>query len=320
MVELPLAHYRFHFRAEEGVNLPAFAGSAWRGAFGNALKRTLCVTRLTHCSSCPLLNSCAFPYLFEGRRPADVEVLTGFERVSVPFALRPPTLGQRSVAPGDEVEIDVAVFGRANDRLIYIVHALAAAGERGIGPGRGRLSLQRAARLRLPDNVEAEPIFSEGCFHQPFPPETPELRSTTFDSVTIHLHTPLRLKTDGKLITPEGFTASHFIDAAIRRISALAAFHAQQAIQTDYVALKSLAAQIKLRDPSLRWLDWKRYSGRQRQRMSIGGLIGHFRLECPDEAAALLPWIELAQWTGVGKSASMGLGRFSMFPGAAGDP
>src|SRR5690625_5299147 len=90
MVELPLAHYRFYFRAEEGVKLPAFSGSAWRGAFGNALKRTLCATRLSHCTSCPLLNSCSFPYLFEGRRPLDAEVLTTFERISVPFALRPP--------------------------------------------------------------------------------------------------------------------------------------------------------------------------------------------------------------------------------------
>ncbi|HLS69014.1 MAG TPA: hypothetical protein VK035_06690, partial [Kiloniellales bacterium] len=94
MVELPLAHYRFYFRAEEGVKLPAFSGSAWRGAFGNALKRTLCATRLSHCTSCPLLNSCSFPYLFEGRRPLDAEVLTTFERISVPFALRPPILKQ----------------------------------------------------------------------------------------------------------------------------------------------------------------------------------------------------------------------------------
>lgn len=48
-VQLPVGKYRFVFAADPAARLPAFAGSAWRGAFGHALKRAVCVTRLHHC-------------------------------------------------------------------------------------------------------------------------------------------------------------------------------------------------------------------------------------------------------------------------------
>ncbi|RUQ38660.1 MAG: hypothetical protein EKK69_11965 [Candidatus Competibacteraceae bacterium] len=36
---LPLIRFRLTFRAHEALHLPAYTGSAWRGAFGYALKR-----------------------------------------------------------------------------------------------------------------------------------------------------------------------------------------------------------------------------------------------------------------------------------------
>ena len=43
--QLPLARYRFKFRAIDTVRLPSYAGSAWRGVFGRSLKKIVCVTR-----------------------------------------------------------------------------------------------------------------------------------------------------------------------------------------------------------------------------------------------------------------------------------
>jgi len=315
MLELPLAHYRFHFRALEAVRLPDFAGSAWRGAFGNSLRRLLCATRLSHCDSCPLVGTCAFPYLFEGRRPPHATVLSGFERVCVPYALRPGNRGRIELAEGAAAVLDMALFGRANDRLVYIVHALQAAALQGIGPGRGRLELKRAHRLAGLGETEGEAVFAQGTFQQPGPASPPKLRFGEAAALAIRLESPLRLKSAGKLVTPEALTAPHFIEACIRRISALAAFHAPAPIEADYARLKTLAALVSLGRGDLRWLDWKRFSRRQGQRMAIGGIIGDFVLELPEEARELLPWIELAQWAGVGKSASMGLGQFRILSG-----
>ena len=62
---LPVACYRLHFIAQEAVRLPAYAGSAWRGVFGRALRRLVCVTREPACPACLLYRSCIYPYLFE---------------------------------------------------------------------------------------------------------------------------------------------------------------------------------------------------------------------------------------------------------------
>jgi len=314
MIALPLAHYRFQFRAEEQVTLPEFAGSTWRGAFGTALRRTLCATRLKQCDACPLLNSCAFPYLFEGRRPQEVKALTSFERVAVPYALRPAAGRRQHLARGDGASLDLALFGRANDKLIYVVHALAAAAEKGVGPGRGRLSLQRAVRLLSLAGEEGGTIYSNGRFQQPVPPESPSCKFAGRDALDIALQTPLRLKVSGRLVTPEGLTASHFIDAAVRRVSALATFHAGGPIDADFPLLKRLAAEVSLREARLVWSDWKRYSSRQAQRMAMGGMTGRFKLHFPEEARGLIPWLELGQWAGIGKAATMGLGQFVIDP------
>ena len=58
--KLPIGHYQLRFRAQDPVRLPPFAGSAWRGAFGQALKRLICVTREPECAACLLYRSQTF--------------------------------------------------------------------------------------------------------------------------------------------------------------------------------------------------------------------------------------------------------------------
>ncbi len=62
---LPIARYRFTFRAQTPIQFPAYAGSTWRGAFGHALRRTVCITREPDCSQCLLWRSCVYSQVFE---------------------------------------------------------------------------------------------------------------------------------------------------------------------------------------------------------------------------------------------------------------
>ncbi len=40
-ITIPFNQYRFYFETEQPIRLPAFPGSAWRGAFGHALKKAM---------------------------------------------------------------------------------------------------------------------------------------------------------------------------------------------------------------------------------------------------------------------------------------
>ena len=55
---LALSRYELRLRAEEVCSLPAVLGSTLRGAFGHALKKTVCVMPHRDCERCifPLTN------------------------------------------------------------------------------------------------------------------------------------------------------------------------------------------------------------------------------------------------------------------------
>lgn len=70
---LPFSVFRFNFSTDQPIKLPQYPGSAWRGAFGHALKKTVCIVRNTPCGDCLLKSSCAYSYLFETPPPANTE-------------------------------------------------------------------------------------------------------------------------------------------------------------------------------------------------------------------------------------------------------
>ena len=137
--------------------------------------------------------------------------------------------------------------------------------------------------------------------------------------MTVNGHEPFRFMTltewkpfkiDGDLVTPDRLEASHVIGAVIRRVSALAAFYADAAVDANYVRLKALAAASRIRERKVDWRDWQRYSARQGARMKMGGIVGRCTIDLGDGAAELFPWLSIGQWVGAGKSASMGLGQY----------
>ena len=106
MLLLPLSVYRLEFVALDAVRLPVYAGSAWRGAFGHALKRLVCVTREPACPPCLLYRSCVYPYLFETPPDPAAGKLRKYPAAPHPYLLRP---GPGGVHPaGATVHVDAS--------------------------------------------------------------------------------------------------------------------------------------------------------------------------------------------------------------------
>ena len=154
---LPLARYRMRFREripQGACSLASprvgYLGSAWRGAFGHALRKAVCVTRLPACDPCVLLRSCPYPFLFESRTPPGAEKLTRYPYTPGPCVLEP---ADRRFDTGDgTLNLGVTLFGSANDHLPYVVHALDQAGRHGLTTRRVVLEmLDVQAELRKHD-------------------------------------------------------------------------------------------------------------------------------------------------------------------------
>jgi len=88
-----------------------------------------------------------------------------------------------------------------------------------------------------------------------------------------------------------------------------AEFHSDAAPVEDFAAFSAACVDIE-EEKNLTWLDWTRYSSRQQQKMSLGGVVGTWRL-----AGRLAPFarlLQLGEWLHVGKEATFGLGRYTL--------
>ncbi len=312
MIDLPLCRYRFRFRAEEPGVLPAFSGSAWRGVFGRQLKRIVCVTKLAECEPCALVETCIFPSLFEGRHPTGVKALENLDRIPVGYVMEPEFGSTRTFGIGDEIFIHLTLIGHSNRRLTYVARAMADAGAGGVGPARSVLSLVGIERHLDLGAGRVEQVLTKDNECAVTEPTSPRPTSDLPTKFAVQLLSPLRIRIDGDLVTPDRFQPAHLIASAIRRISALSLFYGQGPISADYARMNESAARVLLVSSDLDWADPTRFSGRQKQKMKVGGIVGQFNVKVPPEAENLLPWLWLGQWVGAGKNTSMGLGQYRM--------
>jgi hypothetical protein len=307
----PVARYRLHLTAQTPVRLPAYAGSAWRGALGHALKRTVCVTGARHCPDCLLYRSCVYPYVFETPPPERAEKLRKYPAAPHPFVVEPwPDC--RELAPGAAFGVDLVLIGRGQAQLAYFIEALRRAGQGGIGKGAaqgdGRYAL---ARVEQETAAGWQTIYTAGGRLEALPAQMPTIPPPPTGPVRVGLATPLRLKVAEDLVTPERLRFRDFFSALLRRLSLLAYFHTDAPLDADFRSLVQAAEAVPIADADLRWHDWTRYSARQDALLQMGGLIGAFTLP----GAALGPFwpcLWFGQWTHVGKGAVMGLGRYRL--------
>ena len=110
--------------------------------------------------------------------------------------------------------------------------------------------------------------------------------------------------------SPLALWQSEHVADLLRRITLLAEFHADRAGLVPDVHALVRHADTLAHQPALRWQDWSRYSSRQQQEMTLGGVVGAWTLE--GDLAPLLPWLWLGQWLHVGKNATMGMGGYHL--------
>lgn len=304
---IPIKTYRFFFTTESVVRLPAFPGSAWRGAFGHALKKTVCIVRNTPCNQCMLKNACAYSYIFETPPPANAEKMRKYTAAPHPFVLQFPVTASVSDAI---YTLDVILFGHGQRYFPYIVHALQTAGQDGIGGHRQSYNLQKIDDINR--QGLGETIYQNGELKPQQSAESPLIPAMPC-RIEITFHTPLRIKQDSKNVTAREFNFGAFFGNLLRRISMITYFHTDTPLETDFAALTAKARSVQFASQELKWYDWTRYSSRQQTEMNMGGLIGSVHLDMRG-LEAFWPHLWLGQWTHAGKGTSMGMGAYTIQP------
>lgn len=305
----PVARYRLEWLVDTPLSLPEYAGSTLRGAWGHALRRTVCMTRKKECIPCPLYRSCPFPAIFAPPPPPDGHTLQDFNQIPVPFVIEPPHWGKIELQTGAILNFHIVLIGHAITQLPLVIHAWQRALRHGIGNGDGTASLQRVC---LTDNEEeSQDVYDIATGHIK-PHATGILLGEPFtntDGVTLNVKTPLRLQHNGIPIRPKDIHARDLLVHLMRRIALISEFHAGQKLEWNFHDLAIIASHVES-EKSLIWRDWKRYSSRQKQEMKLGGVVGEWILR--GELQAFLPMLRLGQWLHVGKNTSFGLGQYQI--------
>lgn len=299
----PLARYKFVFKVERPIELPDYAGSAFRGAFGRALRKTACMTRMTDCSACPLRSTCAYTSVFETPAPAE-HTLQSFSKVPNPYVIEAPLGGRKHLDVGDRLEFSVVLFGDALQKLALIVYAMQRAFSYEVC--RGKAALQCVC---LEAEGRSELIYEPGA--ESIKPHAQRLTLTAplgEADKTLRFVTPLRLQNNGKIYGAKDIEPLPFLTALVRRIGLLAEFHGDKP-NLDYHALREAAFAVES-SHALSWQNWKRYSSRQQKSMYLGGLVGTWTLSRVPEALQI--FLELGSYLHVGKNATFGLGCYEI--------
>ena len=298
---LPIARLHLTVRAEGPLQLPPYAGSMLRGAFGHAL---LALAPLPHPDGrhCALQATCPYCQLF-ATPPLPAHSLQKFSHMPQPYVIEPPTGGAAMLHAGQTFRFSLVLIGKALGLLTTVLQAWQRALRTGLGAERTPCTLLEVrdenGLQRLTDKREQ---LSNLNFTLPPAPALGE-------QAALHLHTPLRLQVQGKPVRASHLTARDLLVALARRTQLLRDVHlGAGAPQFDFATLGAQAAAITLQPQGLRWFDWGRYSQRQQQEMQLGGLLGSLHLQ-----GDLAPFAELlhqGQWLHVGKNATFGLGGY----------
>jgi hypothetical protein len=316
---LPVTYGQFTvtMAPEAPLDVPPYAGGMFRGAFGIALQRVVCVTRTHDCPPCLLKDRCIFPYVFDTAPPAATTVMRKYTSAPHPFVLEPPR-GGTTVTQGEPIRVGLTLFGRALQYVPHFVFAFERLGMTGLGRNRIRCRLSQVEStldgvtwalysaedraLRGSEPFHASMVLSLGA---PSPAEA----SASTERVTLEFVTPARMVYQERLArTPEFHIV---VRNLLRRVAHLSYFHCGG--DPSVVAFREWiagAAKVRLVSRDLRWYDWERFSGRQRTRMTLGGLVGRATFE--GSLGRFLPLLRLGEITHVGKGTSFGLGQYRL--------
>ncbi len=301
--------YRLVLRAEDEITLPEYKGSTFRGAFGLTFRKAACILKREECSECPVRETCVYSYIFETPVPEGSSKMRKYPYAPHPFVIEPPEGSRQLYLPGDTFSFGLVLIGRATNYFAYFIYTFRLMGERGIGRGRGRFTLEEIYSLS-PDRSEKLIYDSES---NAFSSELSVMKASDLllpdavdNSVNISFLTPTRIKSKGELSAD--LTFDLLVRSLLRRLSLLSYFHCGVELDLDYRELIGRAGAVSVVESDLRWYDWERYSHRQGGRMKLGGFVGDISFE--GEIKEFMPILTLGEWLHVGKGTSFGLGKY----------
>lgn len=297
MFKLNYTKVKFTISFNKQCTLNINKNSAIRGILGHSLMDCNCILddKNRNCGACIFSNTCIASILMNKKISKNGEFL-GNNGIT-PFII---DCENKAIEFNefDELEFFITIFEDSIVLTPYIIYALQFAGlTRGIGG--------ETFNLISVESIDGEKIFDGKRLYKEnikilkLDNYIKERLSKINEINSIKFITPLRFKRNGRLGRNIDF--EQVIELINRRLESLYKLTGEEFLPVKYD--KKINAKV-----NVIWKEQERYSNRQKQKMSLGGLIGEMYLEfMPYNYKELLVVGELIH---IGKSTSLGLGKY----------
>ncbi|TCP55770.1 uncharacterized protein DUF2276 [Tumebacillus sp. BK434] len=312
---LQFATYRFTLQAgKQGVELPPWKASTFRGGFGHVFKKLACMRADEACVKCQASSVCAYGYIFETAPEEETGGFMGrYEQIPRPYLLEVPVDRQTYYEPGEVLTLRLRLFGKGIDYAPLFVSTFRELGNSGIGKGRKPYRLNHVASEGVRREMDRM-VYMEGGeqTHNPIISTGADVitdldsANSDYSRLILFFETPLRMKWQGRYTSDPQF---HIIFRnVLRRITGLLHYHhGLDTSSENFQELLQKAEQIKLVRQETKWVDYDRFSARQDAKMKLGGIMGWAQYE--GDWKEFLPWLQVAELTHIGKNTVFDLGR-----------
>lgn len=291
MSSLKISRFKIKFQALENIQLPKYAGSTLRGAFGHALKNMACLTSFEKngVCKCEPVETCLYRQLFDP--PAkELSFHTRVQDIPAPFVIETYGLPE-NLEEGEIVDFFMTVIGEFAHNQIAIIQF---AWQRALATGLGKTN-------KFSESAQSKLLSFDLC-DQPL---------NTFESsskINIQLLTHTRIQHHGRILGCHDFDIKIFCHNLARRYLSLLEIYGSEVednkkISEIYEDIQKIEGCVNLERVS-----WARWSNRQKQKMQMDGLIGCIELRHVSED--LYRCLYLGQWLHVGKGSVFGLGHY----------
>ncbi|WP_033827886.1 CRISPR system precrRNA processing endoribonuclease RAMP protein Cas6 [Bacillus andreraoultii] len=289
---------------ENGLELPHYQGSTFRGVFGHVFKEVACT-----CSNQNIHHEhCPYAYIFETRLQDEHQKIISSDDIPRPFIIWAENNNKLKFAPGERFYLTITIFGEAVKYLHYFIYVLFHMGKKGFGKGKQQAELRQVFLVDEDGDFREQIYQHQKIYYNGQILNSEKITSGIKDASTCQLDfiSPTRLKYQSHYTDNPEF---HIIfRSAVRRITSLLYYHhGRQLLGIDFKELFRKAEEVKLVQSDVSWYDWERYSNRQKKRMKLGGIVGKAVYE--GDLDPFIPWLQLAEWTHVGKNTTFGLGK-----------
>jgi hypothetical protein len=272
---------------------------------------------------CRAGNNCPYGYIFETSPPDEAEVLRNIGAIPRPFIIEPPLDKRMLIIPGEQLSFGLSLIGRGIDYLPYFIAVFRELGREGLGRKRAKFRLG-AIKAVSPYNGSSKAIYRA---------EDELIRTVDItidgraiinhaanlppDRISLNFLTPTKLKHNKQWVrTGPPFQA--LIKTLLGRISSLSYFHCGERLNVDFRGLINRAAGVKIVKSETYWENWSRFSGRQKQRVQMGGLMGP--ITYAGDLHDYLPLLALGELIHVGKGTVFGNGQYQIEKSTKGQP